>query len=608
VSINFFTNKFGEGFEFNHRDVIKLIWEHTGKDLIAEEKSTEVVLTADGSKLTNNINVVLMGLKETEAVHSMPLIGSHLLKFSNNCDSEADGSLSVQSAFLSFPIMAQLGPESGDLIDTVFKRKYKAIMEASVPNENGENCMFPRWKPFTVYCPSDQKFSWLATKAGGAAKVKKYFCQYCVTTSEDIDKANSQCCEYCEQYPDEKKIFPFPDVKWECMHREFITETLIDRLREQLQREYPEEFCEQNRDIRKKSKLKVYQDENDPRALEDQYSIDYEPKTMVELDTYHLLLVQEARLRKIFTWTSLGGLRRELKSRILSEKSLDFLIGSIDHVQSKEDALYFVKQAIPCILHLENRTLLKLLFLCLREGLANAQGRLLSQTQHIASMSEREAKFIEAISKVMNEEILGTLENKGQWKLPTESARGENLMIGTINIENYRGRRIMENFDKIIKECIPEEDKQRKWRYAVNHYNSAMVILRQKQNYLAEDISNFQVMIDRAYLVLRSMYKRDIATNYFHMLSSRHISWFMEHVGPLNNYSNQGFEALNRLMKRYLNTRTNKGGGRSKCKSKLRPIANLFLRRLIWTFGVFDQYDAKTTYVNGSTIDSDIFD
>ncbi len=85
---------------------------------------------------------------------------------------------------------------------------------------------------------------------------------------------------------------------------------------------------------------------------------------MVELDTYHLLLVQEARLRKIFTWTSLGGLRRELKARILSEKSLDFLIGSIDHVQSKEDALYFVKQAIPCILHLENLTLLNY-FACL---------------------------------------------------------------------------------------------------------------------------------------------------------------------------------------------------------------------------------------------------
>jgi hypothetical protein len=115
-------------------------------------------------------------------------------------------------------------------------------------------------------------------------------------------------------------------------------------------------------------------------------------------------------------------------------------------------------------------------------------------------------------------------------------------------------------------------------------------------------------MKDRAYLVLCSMYKRDIATNYFHMLSPHHISWFMEHVGPLNNYYNQGFEAFNRLMKRYLNTRTNKGGGRSKCKSKLRPIANLFLRRLIWTFGVYDRYDARISYINGSTIDSEIFE
>jgi hypothetical protein len=115
-------------------------------------------------------------------------------------------------------------------------------------------------------------------------------------------------------------------------------------------------------------------------------------------------------------------------------------------------------------------------------------------------------------------------------------------------------------------------------------------------------------MIDRAYLVLRSMYKRDVATNYFHMLSSRHIAWFMENVGPLNNYSNQGFEALNRLMKWYLNTQTNKGGGQSRFKSKLRPIANLFLRCLIWTFDVYKEYDEKLVYANGSTVDSDIFE
>jgi len=37
---------------------------------------------------------------------------------------QADGSLSVQGAFLSFPIMAQLWPESDVIIDAVFKHKY----------------------------------------------------------------------------------------------------------------------------------------------------------------------------------------------------------------------------------------------------------------------------------------------------------------------------------------------------------------------------------------------------------------------------------------------------------------------------------------------------
>lgn len=85
LNINFFANNFGEGFEFNHKQVIKLNWEHTGKDLIAEQLPTEAVLIAVGLKLTNTVNVVLKSLKETETFETISLIGSHLLKFSNNC-------------------------------------------------------------------------------------------------------------------------------------------------------------------------------------------------------------------------------------------------------------------------------------------------------------------------------------------------------------------------------------------------------------------------------------------------------------------------------------------------------------------------------------------
>ncbi len=83
----------------------------------------KVVSTADGLKLTNKINVLLMGMKETEAYKLMPLNASHLLKVSNNEDTKNDSFLSVQSAFLLFPIMVQLGPESGELLDSVFKKK-----------------------------------------------------------------------------------------------------------------------------------------------------------------------------------------------------------------------------------------------------------------------------------------------------------------------------------------------------------------------------------------------------------------------------------------------------------------------------------------------------
>jgi len=72
--------------------------------------------------------------------------------------------------------------------------------------------------------------------------------------------------------------------------------------------------------------------------------------------------------------------------------------------------------------------------------------------------------------------------------MPTESNRGESLKIGTINIENYRGRNIMENFGYLVDHCIIEVDKRQKWRYAVNNYNSAMTILWQTQKYSADDI------------------------------------------------------------------------------------------------------------------------
>jgi hypothetical protein len=120
--------------------------------------------------------------------------------------------------------------------------------------------------------------------------------------------------------------------------------------------------------------------------------------------------------------------------------------------------------------------------------LSNAQGKLHKESMSISSMEGREGKFIE-VSEIMNEDILGSVDNKAQWKMPTESKKGESLKIGTINIENYHGQNfLMDNFSSLVEHCIIDVDKRQKWWYAVNIYNSAMVILHQKNKYTAGNI------------------------------------------------------------------------------------------------------------------------
>jgi hypothetical protein len=160
--------------------------------------------------------------------------------------------------------------------------------------------------------------------------VKKYFCQNCVTTSSDIDTANNNLCGFCLKLSEESRHFPFADVKWECMHHEFMTDAMVDRLREQLEAEYPKKYWQQHKDVQKKTKLKLFDEMGDIRAIEDTNSIDYNPQYIEELDSFNFLLTQEARLRKIFSWATWHALRNKLKARIKAERSLEKLLSSFE--------------------------------------------------------------------------------------------------------------------------------------------------------------------------------------------------------------------------------------------------------------------------------------
>jgi hypothetical protein len=65
-----------------------------------------------------------------------------------------------------------------------------------------------------------------------------------------------------------------------------------------------------------KTKLKLFRDAGDSRALENKNSINYEPQSIAELDCFHFLLTQEARLHKIYSWSTWGLLHMTLKSKL----------------------------------------------------------------------------------------------------------------------------------------------------------------------------------------------------------------------------------------------------------------------------------------------------
>ena len=58
----------------------------------------------------------------------------------------------------------------------------------------------------------------------------------------------------------------------------------------------------------------------------------------------------------------------------------------------------------------------------------------------------------------------------------------------------------------------------------------------------------------------------------------------------LYRFSQQGWELLNSLIKRFFFLRTNKGGGKNTSRSRLIPIARLFQRRILWLSGLAEKF------------------
>jgi hypothetical protein len=236
----------------------------------------------------------------------------------------------------------------------------------------------------------------------------------------------------------------------------------------------------------------------------------------------------------------------------------------------------------PCILHGENRMGIKeLSMLLLLEGISNVKkGKLYAD---IRGEGPKMKKYIVDVERIINQSILGSKDDPCHWCMPYDTTEKK---LGPITMDNTRVRKIVDSLEMLIDITVVDANWKILWYSALQNYRIAMVLLRQKRDFTNDQIATFQRHADLFFQKWVELHQKEGVTNYIHMMGSGHFAEYLYKWRNLYRYSQQGWEAMNAMIKTFFYRRTNHGGstgnkGTSQ-KSGLVPIARWLQRRLIF--------------------------
>jgi hypothetical protein len=102
-----------------------------------------------------------------------------------------------------------------------------------------------------------------------------------------------------------------------------------------------------------------------------------------------------------------------------------------------------------------------------------------------------------------------------------------------------------------------------------------MVLLQKKEDFTNETITAYQCHADKFFQAWVCLWQKEGITNYMHMIGSGHLADYLYKWNNLYRFLQQGWEAMNSLIKTFFFQRTSHGGGvwGASKKSRLIPIA-----------------------------------
>jgi hypothetical protein len=185
---------------------------------------------------------------------------------------------------------------------------------------------------------------------------------------------------------------------------------------------------------------------------------------------------------------------------------------------------------------------------------------------------KRQQEYVNRMSSIIQTKVLGTVTAPSQWRfLLTEEGN-----MGALEMDNNRTRSMINEIELIIEGSFPDsDDNKQRLLCCFPQYRADVIILRKNTDLTEEEIATFQDHINAWFCDWVKVYGKEGCTNYTHMLSSGHVMQYMQEWKCLNRYSQQGWEALNALMKSYSFRQTNLGGLSKKLQRRADSLALL---------------------------------
>jgi hypothetical protein len=324
-----------DGFAFDYSKILIFLLEMFQLDDIVRDPTqapVQLACTLDGADISKFVSHVTAGIKILDPRAIDPI--SHL-------PIGLQGSKKVQSRDLCFPFKMILTRDTKTLYQEQFKDFFdffSRLNQEGIP-ELGSN-------PIMVSSPQDMSSMWKALGRGGGCKVKTYFCYCCAMTSKESATPRKISCQSCMDRGRKK-----------CYHTDTGDAATLQRLNIDLQQMTTTHQFLQFEDT--SGVLLNLQSHLEPSQFEkekDQSNIDFVPQSDSQKREHYLnYLKPDLSLLGL----SLMGSHTERGNRL--RKALELLTRKVEIETTMrvtgEDAgaLLLLRQAIPCILHCENR-------------------------------------------------------------------------------------------------------------------------------------------------------------------------------------------------------------------------------------------------------------